>query len=528
MILKTKLLQIPAMLFAFLLLISFQNCSPVASRFTAIGLSSSSNETNLKEVGNGGTYDGKPRILHHYVDQFRCEGREVPESILIQKNNKDWYLIQNTEKKCASQDQVPIVGVVYDDGIKVALYSNKKYVVPKPYFVLASAGPNLPDVNLLDGICADANGECSLAASIQQASVVSSNNNVIVHVPVGNYSLTAPLELQTGGSGFSITLRGADVNTVQLNGLSGTDILRIAGYSGAVVIENLSFINGNSSVPHHGSAITPSYQGSVSIINCLFTGNTNSPAIYVSVVNGPMKISNSRFISNGDASIQIGTSSGFILEDSIISNGGANGIILGPSYTQSQIRRTSVFNNAGNGISIANGYLTVLENISIYNNQLSGLVVQGNILGMPSLSLTLRNSTIFNNGLTAGGSLELNYYDPQNFLQIENSILATNTAARPNCTWVPTLSHRIVATNSIFDDSSCLAQGTGNLIANPLLGAAAMNGGLTPTLLPLVGSPAIDAGDNLVCAKIDQRNLPRPVDKLGQGLRCDIGAVEVQ
>lgn len=61
--------------------------------------------------GNGGTYDGKLRILHHYVDQFTCEGRPQPESILIRDNETDWYLIRNTSDKCAFIDRVPVQGV---------------------------------------------------------------------------------------------------------------------------------------------------------------------------------------------------------------------------------------------------------------------------------------------------------------------------------------------------------------------------------------------------------------------------------
>ncbi len=63
---------------------------------------------------------------------------------------------------------------------------------------------------------------------------------------------------------------------------------------------------------------------------------------------------------------------------------------------------------------------------------------------------------------------------------------------------------------------------------DPLLGPLSFNGGLTPTLSPLAGSPLVDAGDNTNCLSTDQRGLLRPVDKLGSGAICDIGALEVQ
>jgi len=56
---------------------------------------------------------------------------------------------------------------------------------------------------------------------------------------------------------------------------------------------------------------------------------------------------------------------------------------------------------------------------------------------------------------------------------------------------------------------------------DPLLAPLADNGGVGPTLMPAMDSPAIDAGADDVCAATDQRGVTRP-----QGLRCDIGALE--
>ena len=64
--------------------------------------------------------------------------------------------------------------------------------------------------------------------------------------------------------------------------------------------------------------------------------------------------------------------------------------------------------------------------------------------------------------------------------------------------------------------------GTGNLNADPLLGALTNNGGFTQTMALGASSPAIDAGDNASCPSTDQRGTARP-----QGSQCDIGAYEV-
>jgi hypothetical protein len=58
---------------------------------------------------------------------------------------------------------------------------------------------------------------------------------------------------------------------------------------------------------------------------------------------------------------------------------------------------------------------------------------------------------------------------------------------------------------------------------DPLLGPLQDNGGSTDTHLPMLGSPAIDAGDATTALPRDQRGVRRP-----QGPASDIGSVEVE
>jgi hypothetical protein len=57
---------------------------------------------------------------------------------------------------------------------------------------------------------------------------------------------------------------------------------------------------------------------------------------------------------------------------------------------------------------------------------------------------------------------------------------------------------------------------------DPMLAPLADNGGPTPTVALLLGSPAIDAGNRSVAPGVDQRGVSRP-----QGSGCDIGAFEL-
>jgi hypothetical protein len=83
---------------------------------------------------------------------------------------------------------------------------------------------------------------------------------------------------------------------------------------------------------------------------------------------------------------------------------------------------------------------------------------------------------------------------------------------------------------NVVDDATCAFTAAGDQQNTaPLLGALADNGGATPTQLPQVGSPVLDAilaGIAGLCdgsITVDQRGLPRPA-----GTHCDIGAVERQ
>jgi hypothetical protein len=76
--------------------------------------------------------------------------------------------------------------------------------------------------------------------------------------------------------------------------------------------------------------------------------------------------------------------------------------------------------------------------------------------------------------------------------------------------------------NICSDGSAQFTSPTSRNNVDPRLAPLADNGGPTPTVALLPGSPAIDAGDDSVCPPTDQRGVSRP-----QGLACDIGAFEL-
>jgi len=138
-------------------------------------------------------------------------------------------------------------------------------------------------------------------------------------------------------------------------------------------------------------------------------------------------------------------------------------------------------------------------------------------------SLIILNSTISDNGTSGNKSA---VFQTIGTLTLVNSILA-NPAYNVDCSGstLANSHHNLLGATT----SSCgITNGTnGNLVSQaPKLGSLQDNSGATATIELLAGSPAIDGGDDTVCAaapsnNLDQRGVARP-----QGAHCDIGAYE--
>ncbi len=128
-------------------------------------------------------------------------------------------------------------------------------------------------------------------------------------------------------------------------------------------------------------------------------------------------------------------------------------------------------------------------------------------------SASLSYATIAGNsagGESFGGGLDVAS------VTVGSSIIAANPGG--NCLGPITSSG-----HNIDDDGSCGFTGAGDKSGvGALLGPLGEHGGPGETLMPLAGSPALDAADPATCPATDQRGVSRP-----QGAGCDIGAVEV-
>lgn len=149
--------------------------------------------------------------------------------------------------------------------------------------------------------------------------------------------------------------------------------------------------------------------------------------------------------------------------------------------------------------------VTIAENVAFGSN--GGGVWLGN-----DPTGTMTNVTIANNRSTADGQVAGGIFGSG--LTLVNTIVANNTAM-----YTPTCDEaRADGSGNVQwpDGSLCTAS---PLVADPMLGVLAANGGDTETMLPAAASPAIGIGTG--CPPTDQRGEPR-------GDPCTAGAVEVR
>jgi Right handed beta helix region len=200
--------------------------------------------------------------------------------------------------------------------------------------------------------------------------------------------------------------------------------------------------------------------------------------------------------------------------------------------------------NSGNGGGI-NAEGEEEDSLSIENSTVAGNVVDTSLYpGEPDWGafgggmevytghFTMRNVTISGNtihdgnGGESGDGAGINAEpEPGEIISIVNTIVYGNTAtmteATGQCYVTLTSEGHNLEGPEPAGEPRCFETAS-DLVANPLLGPLADNGGETDTMALTTGSPAVDAGDPDNCPSTDQRGVARP-----QSAGCDIGAFEL-
>lgn len=177
------------------------------------------------------------------------------------------------------------------------------------------------------------------------------------------------------------------------------------------------------------------------------------------------------------------------------------------------VRNSTISNNvaAGRGGGINN----VVGTVMLTNSTLAGNtanIAGGGIHNDETITVTF--STLSGNAAPTGGGIYLGGVNAMTTM--DNTIVANNLSGNDCYGAITSLGH------NLDSDGSCSLTGPGDLPnTDPLLGPLQDNGGATFTQALLIGSPAMDSGDNDTCPDADQRGVARP-----KGLGCDRGAYE--
>jgi CSLREA domain-containing protein len=365
----------------------------------------------------------------------------------------------------------------------------------------------------------------------QAVTISGDNASKIIYIQINKTLILNNLTITNGTSdtfGGGISNYGALAITNSTVSGNNADLGGGGIYTtGALTITNSTISNNSALGSHNGGGVYID-NGSVTISNSTFSGNSASGGMgggifYVSA-SGDLIITNSTF-TNNSASLGSGggiyhmgdmlsiTNSTFSGNSANYGNGG--GIYNTFYFTLRQSTFTGNSAESGGGI-YTTGYLT-LANSTFSNNSATATGSNGGgILNASHGDAAIYNSTFSGNSVPGSGS---SLGNASGTVTLRNTIVA-NAVTGSNC------SGAITNGGSNLEDGTTCGWGStagSKSNTNPLLGA--LTG--SPAYFPLgSGSPAINAGDNPVCAawpvnNLSQNGLTRP-----QGAHCDIGSYE--
>jgi Ca2+-binding RTX toxin-like protein len=196
-------------------------------------------------------------------------------------------------------------------------------------------------------------------------------------------------------------------------------------------------------------------------------------------------------------------------------------------------------NSAGEGAGISNRHdepnAVIIENSTITGNYANEYGGGGVWFENPfdEATISVRSTTIAGNSVAnAGSGGGGGFWTNGNGTTFTNTIAADNTAGLRPDVQTAGPSSTLSASFSLVEnpDGASITGGSNVFGQDPKLGPLGDNGGPTPTIPLLDGSPAFDAGSSAGLGT-DQRGAPRPFDLVGLGPatggdNADIGAYE--
>lgn len=363
---------------------------------------------------------------------------------------------------------------------------------------------------------------------------------------IGLGLLCLPLCVGAHAATFNIAdgdLAGLKTAITTANGTADVDIINLApggvytlnasdnnyrskGANGLPALTGSLILNGNGATIARSSAVgTPPFR--------VFFVDSGATVTFTSLtIAGGSSTAEGGGIYNDNGTVAVNSSilrgNGASLGGAIYNTGGAL------TVNNSTLSANSASTGGGGIRNVGAGTLTVRNSTLSANRALSsgGESFGGGIANNDAF-LTVRNSTLSGNSADLGGGI----YNSNTFrgaFTLSNTLLKTGASGENLYNDLGVVTSQ--GYNLSEDDGGGLLTGPGDQPGTaPLLDPNGLqnNGGLTPTIALLPGSPAIDKGRDIGATGQDQRGLRRPVDLPGVpnatgGDGSDIGAFEVQ
>ncbi|HCN76677.1 MAG TPA: hypothetical protein DIT13_05725, partial [Verrucomicrobiales bacterium] len=380
---------------------------------------------------------------------------------------------------------------------------------PVTFTITVTATPSLVVTTTAD-VVDDTDGQTSLREAISHAATLSGPQTITFSDGTGG---TVNFH---DGTARTITLDGAQLEVVSHVTITGpgADRLTISGDDRSRILNNdtasltasgLTLANGNGN-NHSAGAIYSSKP--LKLTDCRLTANQVSRTLNgcaLSQWRAPLELTRCTFSQNGGNAVGgaiFAVTAAFEITDcvfaeNVTTHGG--GAICFTSDSTGTIRGTTFSDNesgqSGGALLLQDPFVR-LQNCTFTGNHAAteggGAIYAFGFVAVSEVSVT--NCTIADNSSIAGGGIYLRNIGRPVTLSLANTILSGNIGGsleqRPDTTLL-SLGHNLSS-----DGASGLLTATGDLVnTDPLLGPLQDNGGPTPTMALLPGSPAIDAGD---------------------------------
>jgi CSLREA domain-containing protein len=370
----------------------------------------------------------------------------------------------------------------------------------------------------------------------------------IITLPAGTYTLTIPGgnedSNETGDLDITsdLTINGAGAGTTKIQAgtigypnpsPNGIDrVIEILGIR-SISISDITIANGNCLIPDTdcdgGGINIQSTTSTVVITDSIFSGNSADAGGGVwnrgdlTIIDNVFSNNNASLVNNGHGggilnmpSATLDVTNSTFSDNFAAGVGGAIHLNGALSITNSTFQGNTSLRQGG-GISIYNGGIHSVTNSTFSDNTAED---DGGGIYNYNGTLTVTNSTFSGNGATIGGGI--NNAD-LGTLHLKNTLLA-NSVSGVDCY---NFDGDIIATNTnnLIETNGS----SGNMCGTPTVSADPNLGLLTgsPAYFPLnTGSPAIDAGDDTVCAAAPVNNTSQNGVARPEGVHCDIGSFE--